>query len=111
MPALTLLQAALEAVTAVAHAAQMPDEVKISHEGRERAREIGRGAYKLADALQAQRDALSQITGPVDTLRERHLRGIATKAFSKAQGWRAKLVILGLPESLLPDLPTTLEFP
>lgn len=80
-----MLTQAIELFTAIAVAAQVPAEVKVSREYRNKAKSIGDAAKKLAAAI-------SRIDGPVDTPRERRL-------MSTAAGLRAELAALGVDVS------------
>lgn len=103
------VEAVAKAIEAVAHAAQVPPEVRVSREARKRAEQIRLGMYHLVDELREALREHAQITGPVDTARENTLLRRADKALAKAAGWRLKLLTLGVPEATLPTLPTTLE--
>lgn len=83
-------------VEAVAHAADVPPEVKIGRESRKRARQIGQGARKLAAALREEQRELAKIDGPVDTPREREAQRKADAAAAKAAGWKMELAALGV---------------
>lgn len=107
MPVLGVVSAVASAIEAVAHAAEVPPEVRVSREDRRRAEKMRVGMFHLVDELRRAAREAASIEGPIDTARERRLLAHADKALAKAAGWRLKLVALGAPEATLPTLPTT----